>query len=160
MPDLRSDKPDLRIDKPDLRIEKPLDDAALADWRRVHNTVVPPHPLSLADARDRSVRHVLEVAYLGEELVGCSTVRPPADDSRTATVIARVLPDHRRQGFGAELYRRGLERARELGAEVVETVVLADNGDGIRFAERHGFVEFDRYTLEGRSEVWIDLRLG
>ncbi|NGO80666.1 GNAT family N-acetyltransferase [Streptomyces sp. YC504] len=143
----------------DLRIEKPVHDAALADWRRVHNTVIPAHPLSLADARDRAVRHHLEVAYAGEELVGCSTVRPPVEGSRTATVIARILPVHRRQGYGTELYRRGLERARELGAETVETVVLSSNEDGLRFAERHGFVVLERYTLPGSPVEWVDLRL-
>ncbi|MBC9715536.1 GNAT family N-acetyltransferase [Streptomyces sp. TRM66268-LWL] len=143
----------------DLRIEKPLDDAALADWRRVHNTVIPTHPLSLADARDRAVRHVLEVAYAGDELVGCSTVRPPVDGTRTATVIARVLPGHRRRGYGTELYRRGLARARELGAETVETVVLSSNEDGLHFAERQGFFELERYTLPGEPVEWVDLRL-
>jgi hypothetical protein len=52
-----------------------------------------------------------------------------------------------------------LARARELGAEVIETVVLAANVEGLRFAERHGFVECDRYVLPGESELWIDLRL-
>ncbi|MFI6939892.1 GNAT family N-acetyltransferase [Streptomyces sp. NPDC050418] len=142
-----------------LRIEKPVDDAALADWRRVHNTVIPTHPLSLADARDRSVRHRLEVAYLDGDLVGCSTVRPPEEGSRTATAIARVLPGHRRQGFGEELYRRALAQARELGAEAVETVVLASNEDGLRFAVRRGFTEIERYVLPGSIVEWIDLRL-
>jgi RimJ/RimL family protein N-acetyltransferase len=49
--------------------------------------------------------------------------------------------------------------ARELGARRIETVVLAANTEGLRFAERHGFVEFDRYTLPGESALWIDLRL-
>jgi hypothetical protein len=42
---------------------------------------------------------------------------------------------------------------------VIETVVLAANVEGLRFAERHGFVECDRYVLPGESELWIDLRL-
>ncbi|SDJ91069.1 GNAT family N-acetyltransferase [Streptomyces indicus] len=151
---------DPRTAVPALRIHSPRDDRALADWRRVHNTVIPHHPLSLADARDRSVRHHLEVAYLGEDLVGCTTVRPPADDSRTATVIARVLPGHRRKGFGAELYRRGLARARALGAEIIETVVLAENEEGLRFALQRGFVETERYVLvPGDTVEWVDLRL-
>jgi GNAT superfamily N-acetyltransferase len=143
----------------DLQFRRAEPDFGLADWRHVHNTVIPTHHLSLDDVRERSGRHHLEVAYLEDVLVGCSTVRPPTDDTRTATVIARVLPPHRRQGFGEALYARGLARARELGAEVIETVVLASNEDGLRFARQHGFVETERYTLPGESVPWIDLRL-
>ncbi|MET9428727.1 GNAT family N-acetyltransferase [Streptomyces sp. NPDC003036] len=142
-----------------LRFEQPRDDAAFKDWQHVHNVVIPTHHLSLDDVRERARRHRLEVAYLGDELIGCSTVRPPEGGSGTATVIARVLAAHRRRGFGEELYARGLERARELGAEVVETCVLASNEDGLRFALKHGFVETERYLLPGDTIPWIDLRL-
>jgi GNAT superfamily N-acetyltransferase len=143
----------------ELRIHRPDDDGALKDWQYVHNTVIPTHHLSMDDVRDRAARHHLEVAYLGDVLVGCSTVRPPADDTATATVIARVLGPHRGQGFGGELYERGLARAREAGARVIETVVLSSNEDGRRFARRHGFVETERYLLPGETVPWIDLRL-
>ncbi|MEW2433490.1 GNAT family N-acetyltransferase [Streptomyces caniferus] len=143
----------------DLRIQQPDGDAAFKDWQHVHNVIIPTHLLSLDEVRERSQRHHLEVAYLGDVLVGCSTVRPPTDDSRTATVIARVLAAHRGQGLGEELYARGLDRARELGAEVIETVVLSSNEEGLRFARRHGFVETERYLLPGDTIPWIDLRL-
>jgi GNAT superfamily N-acetyltransferase len=74
-------------------------------------------------------------------------------------VIARVLPAYRRRGYGTALYERGLAHARVLGARTVETCVLAANQEGLRFAERHGFVEVERYVLDGRSELWVDLRL-
>ncbi|MEU9118652.1 GNAT family N-acetyltransferase [Streptomyces sp. NPDC048506] len=141
-----------------LRIERPDDDAKLTDWQYVHNHIIPTDPLSLDDVRERVQRNHLEVAYLGEVLVGCTTVRPPTDDTATATVIARVLPAHRRRGFGEELYGRGLDTAWELGAKVIETIVLASNVDGLRFAEKHGFVEFERYVLPGSSIPWITLR--
>ncbi|WP_042389629.1 GNAT family N-acetyltransferase [Streptacidiphilus melanogenes] len=132
----------------------------LADWRHVHNVIIPTDPLSLADVRERAGRNHLEVAYLDGEPVGCSTVRPPTGDSpSTGTVIARILPAHRRQGFGEQLYQRAVERARALGATVVETVVLASNEDGLRFAESHGFVEIDRYVLPGDTIAYVDLRL-
>ncbi len=143
----------------DLRIEQPASDPQLEDWRYVHNVIIPTHFLSIGDVRERARRHHLEVGYLGDEVVGCSTVRPPTDGTRTATVIARVLAAHRRQGFGEELYARGLNRARELGAEVIETVVLSSNLDGLRFAQKHGFVEIDRYLLPGDTIPWIDMRL-
>ncbi|MEU6224764.1 GNAT family N-acetyltransferase [Streptomyces sp. NPDC047042] len=147
----------------DLRIVpvSDIDEAALEDWRLVHNLIVPPAAMSLDAVRARSVRNRLEVAYLGDTLVGCSTVRPPAGDGGTAvaTVIARVLPGFRRRGFGAEIYARGLTLARELGADRIETVVLAANDDGLSFALKHGFVEVERYVLDGESDLWIDLRL-
>lgn len=144
---------------PDLRIEPLDEDAKIEDWQYVHNTIIPTHILSLDEVRERSRRHHLEVAYFGDVLVGCSTVRPPSDDPSAATVIARVLPDHRRQGFGEQLYVRALERARELGGEAIETVVLSSNVDGLRFALEHGFVETERYLLPGDTVPWIILRL-
>ncbi|MGW7369041.1 GNAT family N-acetyltransferase [Streptomyces sp. NPDC054841] len=135
------------------------DDARLQDWQYVHNLIIPTHFLSLDDVRERSRRNQLDVAYLDDVLVGCMTVRPPTDGTSTATVIARVLPDHRGQGFGGELYAQGLTQARKLGADVIETVVWASNVDGLRFAQAQGFVEFDRYLLPGDSVPWIDLRL-
>lgn len=143
----------------DLRFRQPVDDAALRDWQHVHNVTIPTHHLSLDDIRDRARRHHLEIAHLGDVLVGSSTVRPPADDTLTATVIARVLADHRRKGIGEELYARGLFKAWELGAEQIETVVLAANDSGLRFARKHGFVETERYVLPGETVPWVDMKL-
>ncbi|GGS31703.1 hypothetical protein Snoj_34960 [Streptomyces nojiriensis] len=142
-----------------LRFQQPDGDATLQDWQHVHNAIIPTHVLSLEGVRERSERHHLEVAYLDDTLVGCSTVRPPTDDTSTATVIARVLSAHRGQGLGEALYGRGLHRARELGATVIETVVLSSNEDGLRFAQQHGFIETERYLLPGDTIPWIDLRL-
>lgn len=136
-------------------------EVALRDWRHVHNLIVPPAAMALDDVRERSARYRLEVAYLGDTLVGCSTVRPPEGEGgeAVATVIARVLPGFRRRGFGAEMYDRGLALARELGAGRIETVVLAANREGLSFARGHGFVEVERYVLDGGSDLWVDLRL-
>ncbi|WP_449486741.1 N-acetyltransferase family protein [Streptomyces avidinii] len=125
----------------------------------MHNLIVPTAELDLEAVRERSARHVLDVAYVGGTLVGCMTVRPPADGSATATVIARILPAHRGRGLGRALYERGLARARQLGAEVIETVVLASNPEGLTFARANGFVEFDRYVLPGDTIPFVDLRL-
>ena len=131
----------------------------MEDWRHVHNTIIPTAALSLDEVRERVGRHVLEVAYADDVLVGCSTVRPPTGDAAVATVIARVLAEHRRQGFGRKLYERGLARAREQAAEVIETIVLASNEDGLRFALAHGFVEVERYLLPGDEIPFVTLRL-
>lgn len=142
-----------------ILVRKADGEARLRDWQHVHNVIVPPGALSLEEVRDRAGRHHLEVAYLAGTPVGCTTVRPPAEGSATATVIARVLPAHRRQGFGTELWERGLAHARQLGAVVIETVVLASNPDGLGFALARGFVEVERYLLPGDSVPYIDLRL-
>ncbi|WP_329446852.1 GNAT family N-acetyltransferase [Streptomyces canus] len=147
------------LDVTDLRIEPVVGDGMLEQWRYVHNVIVPPAAMSAEGARERVGRYRLENAYLGDTLVGCSTVRPPDGDDAVATVIARVLPDYRGRGFGTALYEKGLDHARVLGARVIETCVLAVNGDGVRFALARGFVEVDRYVLDGEGDEWIDLRL-
>lgn len=134
-------------------------DAVLQDWRYVHNAIIPTALLSLPEVRERAGRNRLTVAYLDDLAIGCSTVRPPADGSAVATVIARVLPDHRGKGFGGRLYERGLADARALGADVIETCVLESNAEGLRFALGRGFVETERYVLPGDSVPFIDLRL-
>ncbi|WP_406493662.1 GNAT family N-acetyltransferase [Streptomyces sp. NBC_01604] len=143
----------------DLRIQPVDGDVMLEQWRHVHNVIVPPAAMGLDEVRERSGRYRLENAYLGDVLVGCSTVRPPEGEEGVATVIARVLPGFRGRGFGRALYEKGLECARGLGARVIETCVLAVNEEGLRFAVARGFVEVERYVLEGETEVWVDLRL-
>jgi GNAT superfamily N-acetyltransferase len=140
-----------------LRIEL-VTDASAEDWQHVHNEIIPTDPLSLDDIRERMRRNRLTVAYSGDELIGCSTVRPPSDETPAATVIVRVLPAHRRQGFGGRLYDVELAEARKLAA-AIETIVLESNQDGLRFAERQGFVEFERYVLPGDTIPYITLRL-
>jgi GNAT superfamily N-acetyltransferase len=141
-----------------LRIEPVDRDAALDDWRHVHNTVIPTAPLSVEEVRERIRRNRLDVGYLDGIVVGCTTVRPPAEDPTTATVIARVLPEHRGRGLGTALYAHGLARAREFGVTAVETIVLASNVEGLRFALRHGFAEVDRYLLPGDTVPFVTLR--
>ncbi|MEU0049412.1 GNAT family N-acetyltransferase [Streptomyces sp. NPDC006309] len=142
-----------------LRIVDVDGDGMLEHWRYVHNAVVPPAALSPEDARRRSQWYRLANAYLGDVVVGCSTVRPPTDRGGVATVIARVLPAFRGRGFGTAVWEDGRAHARVLGAAVIETCVLAANTDGLRFAARHGFVEVERYVLDGERDEWVDLRL-
>jgi GNAT superfamily N-acetyltransferase len=141
------------------RVDATASDEELEAWRYVHNTIIPTHPLSLDDVRQRAARNDLELAYADGVLVGNSTVRPPDGDTATAVVIARVLPEHRGRGFGERLYERALRRARERDARVIETCVLASNKDGLRFALGHGFVETERYLLDGDTIPYVDLRL-
>jgi ribosomal protein S18 acetylase RimI-like enzyme len=146
---------DLRIDV----VGPAADEALLRQWQHVHNVIVPPAALSLDEVRERAARHRLCNAYVGEELVGCSTVRAPEGEEQAVMVIARVLPGHRRRGHGTALYEDGLAHARVRGAGAVDTCVLAANGEGLAFALARGFTETERYTLDGGSDEWIDLRL-
>jgi L-amino acid N-acyltransferase YncA len=141
-----------------LHIEQPNDDSGLQDWQHVHNTIVPSAAMSLDEVRDRAHRYRLEVAYREDELIGCTTVRPPEDDPSAATLIVRVLPVQRRQGYGEQLYARGMTQAQALGATAIETIVLASNLDGLRFAEAHGFVEVSRYLPPDDTVPFITLR--
>jgi GNAT superfamily N-acetyltransferase len=146
----------------ELRFEQVLHpgrEATLHEWRQIHNLIIPVAPLSVDDVRERAQRNHLEVAYLDEVAVGCSTVRPPTNDTATATVIARVRPEYRRRGFGTQIYRRALAKARELGARVVETVVLESNEGGLTFARDHGYVEIERYVMPGTIVPFVELRL-
>lgn len=144
---------------PELRIEQPGDDRTVLDWQHVHNEIVPVDALSADEVRERLGRHRLEVVYRDEVLVACTTVRPPAPGTSTATVIIRVLPAARRQGIGEELYGRALEQARTLGGTTIETIVWEANTEGMRFAVAHGFAEVSRFPCEPGESPFIALRL-
>lgn len=105
-------------------------------------------------ARSRVNR--LELAYDGDVLVGCSTVRP-ATDGAPVTVIVRILPEHRRRGLGTAYLAHLLDAARGLGADVVQTIVLESNVDGLEFALHRGFAESERYVLDGDTVAYVHL---
>ncbi len=98
-----------------LRVEPVAGDAMVEEWRQVHNAVVPPAAMSWDRARERAGRYRLANAYLGDVLVGCSTVRPPEGEERVATVIARVLPAFRGRGSVPPCTRRAWPRRRRSG---------------------------------------------
>jgi GNAT superfamily N-acetyltransferase len=144
----------------ELRYEpvRPDGSTVLADWRHIHNVIIPTAPLSVVEIQERCQRNRLTVAYLDDVAVGCSTVRPPAGDPAAVTVIVRVRPEHRRHGLGQQLYDQAVATATALGARLLDTVVLASNEDGLRFAKRHGYVEIGRYVPDGHTIAFVDLR--
>ena len=131
----------------------------LDDWRSIHNTIVPTAPLSATDVAERAARNRLTLAYASGQLVGNATVRPPSGPDAVATVIVRILPEHRRRGHGTAYLEAELAEARSAGARRIETVVLESNADGLAFALAHGFVEHDRYLLDGDTIPFVDLHL-
>jgi RimJ/RimL family protein N-acetyltransferase len=137
----------------------PVSPDTVAMWRDIHNAIIPAHSLTSDDVLERLTRNSLSLAYEGDELVGNATIRPPSPDTGAATVIVRILPGFRRRGLGSEYLVAMLAEARTMGAERIETIVLASNEDGLAFALRHGFVEFDRYVLDGGTAQYVDLYL-
>lgn len=152
----------MTADTAPLSIERVTDEASLRDWRHVHNLVIPPDALTVDEVRERAGRHLLDVAYLGDLPVGCTTLRRPTPDAPSvATVITRILPAHRGHGLGTALYTHALAQAHALvpAPETIETIVLASNEDGLRFALSRGYTECDRYTLEGATVPYVHLRV-
>lgn len=131
----------------------------LEDWRAIHNAIIPTHPLTAGEAAERAARHRLTVAYAAGEIVGNATVRPPQGPEAAATVIVRILPEHRRLGHGSGYLEAELAQARSLGARRIETVILETNADGLSFAVARGFVEHDRYVLDGDTVAYIELHM-
>ena len=140
-----------------LRVEA-VTEATIEDWRHVHNVVIPSSPLTTEEVRERLSRFMLTVAYVGDRLTGCVTVRPP-DEKGSVVVIVRILPEYRQHGYGGRLYLEAMKVARDLGGALLETIVLASNLDGMRFALSHGFVEVSRYRLPESEEPFVTLRL-
>ena len=143
----------------DLSRVSPAAPDHLEAWRRVHNEIIPTAPLTRVEVVERAERNHLTVAHVGDTPVGCGTVRPPVGESRTVTVIVRILEPFRRRGLGTAYLDVALEDARSLEADRIETVVLETNADGLTFARRHGFVEHDRYVVEGQTVPFVDLHL-
>jgi GNAT superfamily N-acetyltransferase len=125
-------------------------------WAQVHNQIIVTDPLTVDQVVDRSRVYVLELASLDEMVVGCSTVRPASIEA-PVTVIVRILPAYRRRGLGSAFMAHALTHARAFGADSVQTIVHASNSDGLVFATRRGFVETDRYTMDGDSVPYIHL---
>lgn len=90
----------------------PVGPDAVMLWRDIHNATIPAHTLATDDVLERLTRNRLTLAYDGAELVGNATIRPPGPDSTTATVIVRILPEHRRRGLGSEYLAAMLAEAR------------------------------------------------
>lgn len=132
-----------------------VDDDNAEDWRVLHNTIIPAHPLTAEDVAASRQRYRLTLAYVDDQLVGNATLRPPVWPDQQATVIVRIAPAVRRQGLGTEYSQIVVREARELGAKSVATVVLADNVGGVPFALRAGLVEVERYCVDGAE--YIDL---
>ena len=143
---------------PGLRLSTVADVPSRRDWKHVHNEIIRAGQLSDEQVRDRARKHHLEVAYLDDDPVGCTTVRRPTGPNARVVVIVRVLPAYRRRGIGTTLLVRAEEQAHRLDAGRIETIVWAANAEGLRFAEAHGYDEVDRYLVPGEQVPYVTLR--
>lgn len=64
----------------------------------------------------------------------------------------RVAPEHRRHGLGAQMLERLEAQARAKSAPKLQGAVRGEEGDGLRFAEKHGYTEFHR-----RYDSYLDV---
>ena len=125
-------------------------DADIECVRQVRLAVVP-HERALTVAEMRAASGPDTVHLLAErdgKVLG-SGLGDRSDLSGAAVVIARVLPEFRRQGVGTELFRALLDHAARLGMDQV--VSYADDVGSRSFAEHFGFVEVDRQVEQVRS---------
>jgi GNAT superfamily N-acetyltransferase len=125
-------------------------DADFESVRRVRLAVVP-HERALTVAEMRAAAGPDTVHLLAERdgAVLGSGLADRSDLAGAAVVIARVLPEFRRQGVGTELFGELLGYAATLGVEHV--VSHADDEGSRAFTERFGFVEVDRQVEQIRS---------
>jgi mycothiol synthase len=78
-----------------------------------------------------------------DEAVGCGVGRPSSVRS-SLFAMARVLPEHRRQGVGTRIYEALSEHARRLGRESLWGRVREDDAAGREFVRKRGFDEAGR----------------
>lgn len=63
-----------------------------------------------------------------------------------------VAADHRGQGIGTMMKRRRMEKAEELGYEIVYLHASNINPEAITFGKKFGFIEFER-DLDGTAHM-------
>ena len=133
---------------PDLTVRRAETDADLDAWNRVRRIVLPDEPIATMDQmRAAEADRIYLVAALGGETVGHGM----ASDSNLADGFAmvRILPEHRRRGFGSEVLRVILDVHLAAGRRSVAS--HAQDDGALAFAEHHGFVEVDRQVEQVRT---------
>jgi GNAT superfamily N-acetyltransferase len=128
-------------------IRRAESDADLAAWIAVWDAITPREPSSPVEVLRRRLERQPGRLYLlarhGDEPVGLGFAGPSQSPERTSLVV-RVLPPHRRRGFGSALFDRALEHARGLQAPRVSGMVFEDDPESIVWVTKRGFEEYDR----------------
>src|SRR5215510_3612104 len=80
------------------------------------------------------------IALDGDEALGCGVGRPSSIQSSLYAMV-RVLPEHRGQGVGTQLYGRLLAHASALGRQSICRRVREDDAGSREFLGNRGFRE-------------------
>ena len=128
-----------------IRLESPSTPSQYEAWAtimlRVSGQEFSVEELTHALQSDKESAWIL--AYLGDEPVGSGVGRPSSIRDAQYS-MARVLPEHRRRGVGAALYRAISEHARKTGKTSLWGRIREDDAESLSFANRHGFEEVAR----------------
>ncbi len=125
-------------------------------WRQVRIAVLPyERTASVAELRaSDSPERLMVLARVDGTVVGHG-LSDRADSAGAGSVIPRVLPEHRRRGYGTALLERLIEHVESLGFPMLRAG--ADDEGSLAFAHRFGFTEVNReveqtYRVEGPIE--------
>ena len=126
-------------------------DADLEAFRQVRIAVLPyercPSLEVLRQSAEEPHRRYY-VARVGGEIVG-SGLSQLADVAHRAGVAARVVPEHRRRGYGSRILERLVEHASTLGVRGMQT--STDDDGSLAFALHHGFEPIDHQVEQLRA---------
>lgn len=100
----------------------------------------------------------------GHELIGSSRLRhllTPLLEKEGGHIGYDIRPSQRGKGYGTQILRLTLEKARELGLERVLVTCDDDNYASARIIEKNGGVLMDKVLLDESGELvrryWIEL---
>ncbi len=133
---------------PELTIRRAESDTDLEAWSHVRRICLPDEPIGTLD----QMRSMLaERVFLLGESDGKVVSHGVAADSSLADgfVMPRVLPDHRRRGFGSTMLKAIIDIQLEIGRRSVAS--HAQDEDALAFAIHHGFIEIDRQVEQVRT---------
>ena len=129
----------------DLRFETPSTPKQFEQWAAILNRVS--GDVFDVDEIAHFVSSDTESAFLlvlaGDEAPGCGVGRPSSIQSSLYAMV-RVLPEHRRQGFGTRIYEALSHHARKLGRESLWGRVREDDAASRDFVRNRGFREAGR----------------
>ena len=133
-----------------LTIRPAETDADLELWRQVRAIVLPDErTATVAELRgmERPGR-LLVLAEVNGEVVGHG-VADRSDLEGRASLGPRILPEHRRKGYGSELLRYLAAHAASVGHTVAAGMI--DDPELVGFATHFGFAEVDRQVEQLRT---------
>lgn len=133
-----------------LTIRPAETDDDLEQWRRVR-LIVMPYERCASVAELRAMQRPGRLVVLAEvdgEVVGHG-VADRSDLEGRAGLAPRVLPQHRRKGYGTALLRHLAEHAASVGHTKVSAMV--DDPSVMGFPTRFGFAEVDRQVEQVRA---------